>query len=72
MSTTTRSASAGPSADTKIRSDLVVRYEPGNGPLAVTVTSKVDYLFGEAIGSAARRVAEALGAATGTLVVEDY
>ena len=71
METTIRPAMAGPSGE-KIRSDLVVRYEPGGEPLAITVTSKVGYLYGEAIEAAARRVAEALGAATGTLTVEDY
>jgi len=71
MRETIRSAMAGPTAE-KIRSDLVGRYEPGDTPLDVTVTSKVGYLYGEAIEGAARRVAGDLGVATGTLTVEDY
>ncbi len=71
MSTTITKATAGPSGE-KIRSDLVVRYEPGTEPLAVTVSSKVDYLYGEAIEAAVRRVASALGVATGILAVEDF
>ncbi len=71
MTTTITRATAGPSGE-KIRSDLVVRYEPGTEPLAVTVSSKVDYLYGEAIEAAVRRVAAALGVATGTLSVEDF
>ncbi len=71
MSTGVRVARTGPSGE-KIRSDLVVRYEPGGSPLAVQVRSKVGYLYGEAIEAAARRVAEVFGATTGTLSVEDY
>ncbi len=71
MGTTIREASAGPSGE-KIRSDLVVRYEPGDGPLEITVTSKVGYLYGEAIEAAVRRVAEAFGVGSGTLEVEDF
>ena len=55
MSTTITKATAGPSGE-KIRSDLVVRYEPGTEPLAVTVSSKVDYLYGEAIEAAVQDV----------------
>lgn len=71
MSTGVRAARTGPSGE-KIRSDLVVRYEPGGSPLAVQLRSKVGYLYGEAIEAAARRVAEAFGATTGVLEIEDY
>ncbi|NOZ78489.1 MAG: citrate lyase ACP [Acidobacteria bacterium] len=71
MSTNIVPAHAGPSGE-KIRSDLVVRYEPGEAALAVRMTSKVAYLYGEAIEAAARRVAAAFGVTTGTLVVEDF
>jgi citrate lyase subunit beta/citryl-CoA lyase len=39
--------------------------------LAIALTSKVDYLYRASIEAAVRRVAEALGAATGRLTVED-
>jgi citrate lyase subunit beta / citryl-CoA lyase len=71
MAAEIRAARAGPSGD-KIRSDLEVRYEPGTGALGLELTSKVDYLYGEAIEAAVRRVAEALGVATGSLAVEDF
>ena len=71
MGTEIRTAVAGPSGE-RIRSDLVVRYEPGTGALRVTLTSKVGYLYGEAIEAAVRRVAEAFGVTTGTLAVEDF
>ncbi len=64
-------AQAGPSGE-KIRSDLVVRYEPGAGPLELELTSKVGYLYGAAIEAAVHRVAGALGATTGTLMIEDF
>ena len=63
-------ASAGPTGD-RVRSDLSVAYEPGAGELAVELTSRVDYLYGEAIEAAVRRVAEAFGATTGRLTVTD-
>ncbi len=71
MGTTVRGARSGPTGD-RIRSDLVVRYEPGDGPLELRIRSKVGYLYGEAIEAAVRRVAEAFGAATGVLEVEDF
>ncbi len=71
MAAEIRAARAGPSGD-KIRSDLEVRYEPGTGALGLELTSKVGYLYGETIEAAVRRVAEALGVATGSLAVEDF
>ncbi len=71
MSTTIRAAEAGPSGD-KIRSDLVVRYRPAGSPLGLRITSRVGYLYGDAITAAVHRVAAALGATTGTLTVEDF
>lgn len=66
-----RAARAGPSGD-KIRSDLVVRYEPGTGELGLEITSKVGYLYGEAIEAAVRRVAGLLGVEAGSLAVQDF
>jgi len=63
-------ATAGPTGD-RVRSDLRVEYEPTAGALTIELNSKVDYLYREAIERAVRRVAEALGAATGRLGVED-
>lgn len=63
-------ASAGPTGD-KIRSDLNVAYQPGDEALAVHLVSKVDYLYGEAIEAAVRRVGDALGVTTGVLSVTD-
>jgi len=65
-----RAASAGPAGE-GVRSDLQVRFEPGPGPLAVRIESRVDYLYGEAIEAAVRRVARALGASSGRIEVED-
>ena len=61
---TIRTASAGPAGE-RVRSDLNVSYEPTSDPLTVDLTSKVDYLYGEAIESAVRRVADAFAVATG-------
>lgn len=63
-------AATGPSVD-RPRSDLKVAYQPGPGPLAFDVKSKVGYLYGDAINAAVKRVAEAFGVTTGELVVED-
>ncbi len=63
-------AAAGPSGP-EVRSDCRVAYEPGPGPLAVEITSKVDYLYGDAIGASVRRVAAALGIDCGTVTVTD-
>ena len=65
-----RPASAGPVGD-DVRSDCHVAFEPGDDPLVLDVTSKVDYLYGEAIAAAVRRVADGLGAATGRITVID-
>jgi citrate lyase subunit beta/citryl-CoA lyase len=65
-----KSASAGPRR-TRVRSDLNVGYEPTSEVLTVDVTSKVDYLYGEAIESAVRRVAKAFSVTTGRLTVND-
>jgi citrate lyase subunit beta/citryl-CoA lyase len=63
-------ASAGPAGE-HVRSDLAIAYQPNPEPLAVDVTSKVDYLYGEAIDKAVRRVADAFAVTTGTLTVND-
>ena len=67
---TIRSASAGPVGE-RVRSDLSVSYEPTSDPLTIDLTSKVDYLYREAIEGAAVRVAEAFAVATGRLQVTD-
>lgn len=63
-------AAAGPLGDT-IRSDCHVAYEPGDGSLALDITSKVDYLYGESIEAAVRRVAAGLHVTTGRMTVVD-
>ena len=65
-----KSASVGPQGD-RVRSDLSVGFEPTSGALTVDVTSKVDYLYGEAIESAVRRVTDAFAVTTGRLTVND-
>jgi citrate lyase subunit beta/citryl-CoA lyase len=65
-----RSAIAGARGE-GIRSDLSVSYDPGPDPVQVEITSKVDYLFGRAIESAVRRVADAFAVATGRVTVID-
>jgi citrate lyase subunit beta/citryl-CoA lyase len=65
-----KAASAGPAGDS-VRSDLRVTYEPGTGPLSIVTRSKVDYLYGEAIEAAVRRVTNAFGVTTGRLEVND-
>jgi citrate lyase subunit beta/citryl-CoA lyase len=65
-----KSASAGPAGE-RVRSDLNVSYEPTPEALTIDVTSKVDYLYGEAIESAVRRVAGAFALRTGRLTVND-
>jgi citrate lyase subunit beta/citryl-CoA lyase len=64
------SASAGLAGD-RVRSDLYVSYEPGEKPLQVDISSKVDYLYGDAIEVAVRRVADAFGVETGVLALRD-
>lgn len=63
-------AVAGPTGP-EVRSDCSVAYQPGSDPLALEISSKVDYLYGASIEAAARRVAEALGVDRGTLTVSD-
>jgi len=63
-------AAAGPSGS-DVRSDCRIAYEPGPGPLAVEVTSKVGYLYGEAIDASVHRVAATLGIDRGTVTVTD-
>jgi citrate lyase subunit beta/citryl-CoA lyase len=65
-----RAASAGPQGD-RVRSDLNVSYEPTSETLTVEVVSKVDYLYGEVIEAAVRRVADAFSLTTGRLSVND-
>jgi citrate lyase subunit beta/citryl-CoA lyase len=65
-----KSASAGPLGE-RVRSDLNVSYEPASDSLTIDVTSKVDYLYGQAIESAVRRVADAFALTTGRLTVND-
>ena len=65
-----RPACAGPVGE-RVRSDLNVGYEPSSDPLTIHLTSKVDYLYGEAIERAARRVADAFAVATGQLKMTD-
>jgi len=63
-------AAAGPLGD-DVRSDVHVAYEPTDHPLDVRITSKVDYLYREAIHGAVLRVAEGFAVTTGALVVTD-
>lgn len=63
-------ASAGPVGDT-VRSDLSVGFQPTADSLVIEVVSKVDYLYGQAIEAAVRRVAEAFGVESGHLTVVD-
>ncbi len=67
---TVKAASAGPTGD-GVRSDLCIDFSPVPGPLTVDLDSKVDYLYGEAIVAAVRRVAEAFGVGEGRLAVTD-
>lgn len=63
-------ASAGPVGDT-VRSDLSVGFQPTADSLVIEVVSKVDYLYGQAIEAAVRRVAKAFGVESGHLTVVD-
>jgi len=65
-----RPAEAGPTGE-RVRSDLHVVYEPAGEPLALEISSKVDYLYGEAIEAAVRRVTAAFGLTSGRLTVDD-
>jgi citrate lyase subunit beta/citryl-CoA lyase len=63
-------AVAGPLGD-DVRSDCHVAYTPSDEPLSLETVSKVDYLYGDAIDAAVRRVAGALDVATGRISVTD-
>jgi citrate lyase subunit beta/citryl-CoA lyase len=63
-------AAAGPSGD-DVRSDCRVHYEPGADSLVIEISSKVDYLYDDAIETAVRRVVGGLGVSTGRLEVVD-
>jgi citrate lyase subunit beta/citryl-CoA lyase len=63
-------ASAGPLGD-DVRSDAHVAYRPGEPPLEIAISSKVGYLYGDAIAAAARRVADAFAVPGGRLEVTD-
>jgi len=65
-----RPATAGPTGE-RVRSDLHVAFEPTGDPLALEISSKVDYLYGEAIEKAVRRVASAFAVTTGRLTISD-
>jgi citrate lyase subunit beta/citryl-CoA lyase len=65
-----RAAAAGPTGE-RVRSDLNVTYEPGDNDLLIEVHSKVDYLYGDAIEEAVRRVAEIFAVRSGRLAVAD-
>jgi citrate lyase subunit beta/citryl-CoA lyase len=54
-----------------VRSDLNVTYEPGAEPLAVEISSKVDYLYSDSIRAAVDRVTAAYGVTTGKLTITD-
>jgi len=58
-------------AGTGGKSDCLVRYEPGSGPLRVGIRSSVRALFGPAIEAAARAAAAERGVRTGELEIED-
>ena len=57
MSPITRACAGPTGAD--VRSDLAVSYEPGDAALTISVSSRVDYLYGDAVTAAVRRVATA-------------
>ena len=63
-------ATAGPLGD-DVRSDCHVAYSPGGETLTLEISSKVDYLYADAIEAAVRRVADGLGVATGRIEVVD-
>ncbi len=63
-------ATAGPAGE-RPRSDLKVDYQPGADGLGVEISSKVDYLYGEAIDAAVTRVVESFGVTTGRLAIND-
>jgi citrate lyase subunit beta/citryl-CoA lyase len=58
-------------AGARAKSDCLVSYEAGLGPLEVEVRSSVGALFGEAIEAAARRASAEFGVERGRLAIED-
>jgi citrate lyase subunit beta/citryl-CoA lyase len=58
-------------AGARAKSDCLVSYEAGPGPLEVEVKSSVGALFGKAIEVAARRAAAEFGVERGRLAIED-
>jgi len=65
-----RPAAAG-SLGEDVRSDCHVAYDPGDEALSLEIASKVDYLFGDSIEAAVRRVADGLGITSGRIRVVD-
>ncbi len=65
-----RPAAAGPLGD-DVRSDCHVAYEPGDETLSLQIASKIDYLYGDSIAAAVRRVADGLGITSGRIRVVD-
>lgn len=63
-------ATAGPTGE-RVRSDLNVSYQAGPEALTTDISSKVGYLFGEAIDAAVARVIDAFAVTTGRLSVHD-
>jgi citrate lyase subunit beta/citryl-CoA lyase len=63
-------ATAGPLGD-EVRSDCHVAYSPGDEALALDLTSKVDYLYGESIETSVREVAQGLDVSTGRITMVD-
>jgi len=61
----------GPSGE-KPRSDLRATYTLSSDPLAISVTSKVQSLYGETIYSLAKEVCQTLDVQTGKLEIEDF
>ncbi len=64
-------ATAGPHGE-RIRSDLAVRYETTGSDLVIKISSKVDYLFADAIAASVQRVVDSFEVSRGRLVVEDF
>jgi len=56
----------------KIRSDCRVRFTPGDQPLNIKITSKVQVLYGEELQETARQTLQQLGVEQGTLEIEDF
>jgi citrate lyase subunit beta/citryl-CoA lyase len=65
-----RPAAAGPLGD-DVRSDVHVAYRPDDHELRFDIRSRVDYLYGEAIEAAIRRVTGAFDVTRGVLEVTD-